>query len=162
MSIGLGVKEPANRRILALKAGLYFGLFQALMPLIGYFAGLSVMRWIESYAHWIAFALLMFIGVKMCFEAFGQGVEEEVSRITHRVLLVLAIATSIDALAAGFALNLLPMTPILACILIGLTTLGFSVAGVFVGVRFGAWLESKAHFVGGLVLCAIGVRMLFS
>lgn len=160
VSIGLGSKKPRNINRLAMTAGIYFGFFQALMPLLGYAGGRGVLGWIEDYASWIAFALLLLIGAKMIFESFSEGVEEGVALITHRVLLTLAIATSIDALAAGFTLTLLDVNPFLACALIGLITFGFSVAGVHIGNRTGTLLESKAELFGGLVLILIGVKIL--
>lgn len=162
VSIGLGAKKPPHLRRLALQAALYFGIFQGLMPLIGYLGGRGVLGWVESYAHWIAFGLLVLIGGKMLFEAFAEGVEEEFAVVTQRVLLTLAIATSIDALAAGFSLTLLSVAPLLSCLIIALTTFGFSFAGVFVGYRTGALLESKAEILGGVVLILIGLRILLS
>ena len=145
-----------------LKAGIYFGIFQALMPLIGYLGGKGVLGWVEDYAHWIAFLLLMLIGAKMIYESFSEGIEEDISKITHRVMLILAIATSIDAMAAGFTLTLIDINPFVACIIIGLTTFGFSWMGVFVGFRSGTWLESKAELLGGIILILIGFKVLFS
>lgn len=162
VSIGLGAKKPSHLHRLAFQAALYFGIFQGLMPLIGYLGGRGVLGWVESYAHWIAFGLLVLIGGKMLFEAVSEGVEEEFTLITHRVLLTLAIATSIDALAAGFSLTLLSVAPLLSCLIIALTTFGFSVAGVFVGNRTGALLESKAEILGGVVLILIGLKILLS
>ncbi|WP_114418266.1 manganese efflux pump MntP family protein [Marinospirillum perlucidum] len=160
VSIGLGAKQKASPLKLGIKAGLYFGGFQALMPLLGYLGGRGVLGWIESYAHWIAFALLLLIGSKMIYEALVEGIEEDLAQVTHRVLLVLAIATSIDALAAGFTLTLLDFDPLMACALIGVTTLGFSLAGVQVGVKSGTWLESKAELLGGIILILIGFKIL--
>lgn len=160
VSIGLGTKKQRSSASLALMAGAYFGLFQALMPLFGYLAGKGVLSWVEAYAPWIAFGLLVLIGGKMIYESFSEGVEEDICQITHRVMLILAIATSIDAMAAGFALNLLDVAPLLACLIIGATTYAFSVAGVYVGIKSGAWLESKAELLGGIVLILMGLKML--
>lgn len=162
VSIGLGSKQKTNPFALAFKAGAYFGIFQALMPLIGYLGGKGVLSWVEDYAHWIAFLLLALIGAKMIYESFSEGIEEDIAKITHRVMLMLAIATSIDAMAAGFSLTLLDINPFAACIIIGFTTFGFSWLGVFVGVKSGTWLESKAERVGGIILILIGVKILLS
>lgn len=162
VSIGLGSKRNSAPLALALKAGAYFGVFQALMPLIGYLGGRGLLGWIADYAHWVAFFLLALIGGKMIYEAFAEGIEEDIANITHRVMLTLAIATSIDAMAAGFSLTLLEVNPFFACLTIGIATFGFSGLGVFIGARSGAWLESKAGFVGGVMLILIGVRMLLS
>jgi putative Mn2+ efflux pump MntP len=162
VSIGLGSKQKGRPASLAMMSGLYFGLFQALMPLIGYLGGKGVLGWIEAYAPWIAFGLLALIGGKMIYEAFVEGIEEDILVISHRVMLMLAIATSIDAMAAGFALTLLDVGPFVACLIIGVTTFCFSWAGVFIGIRSGTWLESKAELFGGVVLILIGLKILLA
>lgn len=158
VSIGLGAKK--NTPGLALKAGLYFGIFQALMPFIGYLGGKGLLGWIDAYAHWVAFGLLALIGAKMIYEGAQEGIEEEISTITNKLMLVLSIATSIDAMAAGFSLTLLDVNPYIACLIIGATTFAFSFAGVFIGKRSGTWLESKAEIFGGTVLILIGFKIL--
>ena len=162
VSIGLGskwnIRGSAMR--LGLKAGLYFGVFQALMPFIGYLGGKEILGWANAYAHWIAFALLALIGVKMIYEGLQEGIEEDIAAITNRMMLVLAIATSIDAMAAGFSLTLLDINVYLACLIIGVMTFAFSWLGVEIGKRSGTWLESKAEIFGGVVLILIGVKML--
>lgn len=159
VSIGLGAKHQRRWLSLALMAGAYFGIFQALMPLIGYLGGRGVLGWIEAFAPWVAFFLLLLIGGKMIYESFAEGVEEDIATITQRVMLMLAIATSIDAMAAGFALTLLDVAPLLACLIIGVTTCLFSMAGVYIGTKSGTWLESKAELFGGVVLILIGLKM---
>jgi putative Mn2+ efflux pump MntP len=158
VSIGLGSK--GHTKGLGLKAGLYFGTFQALMPFIGYLAGRGVLGWIEDYAPWIAFGLLALIGAKMIYEGLSEGIEEDIEALTHKMMLLLAIATSIDAMAAGFSLTLLEVNAWLACLIIGVTTFAFSWVGVLIGERSGTWLESKAEIFGGVVLILIGVKML--
>lgn len=158
ISIGLGAKK--NTPNLALMAGLYFGIFQALMPLVGYLAGEEVLGWIAAYTNWIAFGLLVLIGAKMIYEGVQEGIEEDIANITQKMMLVLAIATSIDAMAAGFSLTLLPANPYIACLVIGVVTFVFSVAGVFIGRHFGTWLENKAEIFGGIVLILMGIKML--
>lgn len=158
VSIGLGSK--GNTKGLGLKAGLFFGSFQALMPFIGYLGGRGVLGWVEAYAHWIAFGLLALIGAKMIYEGLHEGIEETIAAITNKMMLLLAIATSIDAMAAGFSLTLLEVNAVLACLIIGLTTFAFSWAGVRIGERSGIWLENKAEIFGGCVLILIGIRML--
>jgi putative Mn2+ efflux pump MntP len=161
VSIGLGSKQKSNPNSLALLAAVYFGLFQGLMPLIGYLGGKDLLGLVAEYAPMVAFLLLVLIGGKMIFESFSEGIEEDLTKITHRVLLTLAIATSIDAIAAGFALMLLNVNPFVACFIIGVTTFLFSYVGVFIGVKSGTWLESKAEFLGGIVLILIGIKMLW-
>jgi len=160
VSIGLGSKHEQKTRTLAVQAAIYFGLFQALMPLIGFLGGKGVFGWVEDYAHWIAFTLLLLIGGKMIYESASEGIEEDIAQITHRVLLILAIATSIDAMAAGFTLTLIEVNPFIACAVIGVTTFIFSWFGVFIGARSGTFLESKAELFGGIVLILIGFKVL--
>lgn len=158
VSIGLGAKK--NTPGLALKAGFYFGIFQALMPFIGYLGGKGILGWIDAYAHWIAFGLLALIGAKMIYEGISEGIEEDISDVTNKMMLVLAIATSIDAMAAGFSLTLLEVNPYVACLIIGSTTFAFSWAGVLIGRKSGTWLENKAEIFGGIVLISIGFKIL--
>ncbi len=158
VSIGLGSK--GNTRGLGLKAGLFFGAFQALMPFIGYLGGKGVLGWVEAYSHWIAFGLLALIGGKMIYEGLQEGIEEDIAAITNKMMLLLAVATSIDAMAAGFSLTLLNFNAYLACLIIGVTTFAFSWAGVEIGKKSGTWLESKAEIFGGVVLILIGIKFL--
>ena len=160
VSIGLGSKHITKTKSLAVMAAIYFGVFQAVMPLIGFFGGKGVLGGLEDYAHWVAFLLLALIGGKMIYESFTEGVEEDIARITHKIMLVLAIATSIDAMAAGFTLTLIDVNAYAACAVIGATTFLFSWLGVFVGAKSGTWLESKAELVGGVVLLLIGFKVL--
>ncbi|MBI3222342.1 MAG: manganese efflux pump [Nitrosomonadales bacterium] len=158
VSIGLGSK--GNTRGLGLKAGLFFGTFQALMPFLGYLGGKGVLGWVDAYAHWIAFGLLALIGGKMIYEGLHEGIEEDIAAVTNKMMLVLAVATSIDAMAAGFSLTLLETNAYLACLIIGMTTFAFSWAGVQIGKSSGTWLENKAEIFGGTVLILIGIKML--
>lgn len=158
VSIGLGSK--GNIKGLGLKAGLYFGAFQALMPFLGYLGGKGVLGWVDAYAHWIAFGLLALIGGKMIYEGLQEGIEEDIASITNKMMLLLAVATSIDAMAAGFSLTLLEVNAYIACAIIGVTTFSFSWLGVRIGEKSGTWLESKAEIFGGVVLILIGVKML--
>jgi putative Mn2+ efflux pump MntP len=158
VSIGLGSK--GNIKGLGLKAGLYFGAFQALMPFLGYLGGKGVLGWVDAYAHWIAFGLLALIGGKMIYEGLQEGIEEDIAAITNKMMLLLAVATSIDAMAAGFSLTLLEVNAYIACAIIGVTTFAFSWLGVRIGEKSGTWLESKAEIFGGVVLILIGVKML--
>ena len=162
VSIGLGSKHDKKTTSLALMSGVYFGLFQALMPMIGYLGGKGILGWVDSYAPWIAFLLLLLVGGKMIYESFVEGIEEDIAKITHRVMLMLAIATSIDAMAAGFTLNILDVNPFIACVIIGLATFCFSWTGVFIGEKSGVWLESKAELLGGIILILIGFKMLLA
>lgn len=160
VSIGLGVKKISFDLRLALKVGLLFGFFQALMPLVGYLASVGVGSLIEAIDHWVAFVLLSLIGAKMFYESFGENTEDEIKIITNKVLMILAIATSIDAMAAGFTLGLLDFNPYLSMIIIGIIAFVFSFIGVFLGSKGGSFLEDKAEKLGGIVLIAIGLKIL--
>ncbi len=162
VSVGLGSKNIRNRHNLALLASIYFGIFQAVMPLIGYLGGKGVFGWIENFAHWIAFFLLLLVGLKMIYEAITEGIEEDIRQVTHKVMLMLAIATSVDAMAAGFTLTLLEVNPLIACGIIGITTFFFSWIGVLTGAKCGVWLESRAELLGGAILIGIGFKILYN
>ncbi len=140
-----------------------FGLFQGLMPVIGYFAGQTFSVYIKEFDHWIALLLLGFIGGKMIWESISQmrnpeeGVEEK--SFTCRLLLVQAIATSIDALAVGIGFAVLDINIWAAAGFIAATTFLFSAIGVWIGRKFGSFLQEKAALSGGLILVSIGVKI---
>ena len=143
-------------------AGLWFGGFQALMPAIGYFFGSFFAEFVDHYAHWIAFALLAIIGGNMIKESFGKE-EEEVevdASMDAKTMLLLAIATSIDAMAVGVSFAFMQVQIIWAVLFIGVVTFVLSAVGVKVGSLFGTKYKSKAEGVGGLVLIVIGVKIL--
>lgn len=145
----------------ALRIAFFFGAFQALMPLIGWLAGLSVRSFISDVDHWVAFGLLAFVGGKMIYEAsFMDGDEDKKDPLNIMILLILSIATSIDALAVGLTLSFINVDIITPAVVIGVVTFAFSFAGVYIGDRFGHFLESKIEIVGGIVLIGIGVKIL--
>jgi len=160
VAIGLGVKAKKFDVLLALKIALFFGIFQGVMPLFGYLASIGLGSFIESVDHWIAFGLLSLIGGKMLYDSFGENTEDEISILTNKVLLMLSIATSIDAMAAGFTLELMSLNPFISMLLIGIITLFFSFIGVNIGTRGGEYLESYAEKLGGVVLILIGLKIL--
>ena len=148
VSIGLGSKET---RGLGLKVGLFYGGFQALMPFIGYLGGKGVLGWVDDYARWIAFGLLALIGAKMIYEGMQEGIEEDIAGVANKMMLLLAIATSIDAMAAAS-----PDAARRQC-LAGLPDhrrddFRIQLVGVEIGKRSGTWLESRAGIFGGVVL----------
>lgn len=159
VSIGLGIKAKKEIKKVALKAALFFGFFQALMPFIGYMGGIGLKQYIQGYDGIIAFVLLSLIGAKMIYEAYGENVEEEISFISNKILLTLSIATSIDAMAAGFSLHLFTLNVYLSLIFIGLTTFIISYLGVYVGRKGGVKYEQKAEILGGIVLIIIGIKL---
>jgi putative Mn2+ efflux pump MntP len=145
----------------ALRMALSFGGFQAVMPLIGFLAGLSLKNYITHVDHWVAFGLLVFVGGKMVYEAFQiESAEKNRDPSNLLILLALSVATSIDALAVGITLSLLTSAICLAVTLIGLITFGLSFAGVYLGKRFGHFFESRIEVVGGLILIGIGIKIL--
>lgn len=161
VSIGLGVKAKKDIKTLAIKAGMYFGIFQAIMPLIGYLGGVGLQDYISEYDSIIAFVLLLIIGLKMIYEALEENIEDEIQIVSNKILLTLAIATSIDAMAAGFTLHLFNLNPIISLTLIGTITFVFSIIGVYLGSKGGEKYESKAEILGGIVLILIGFKILF-
>ena len=145
--------------------GLWFGGFQALMPTIGFFLGTLFAEAIETFDHWIAFVLLAVIGVNMLKEALAQEdcdcCEEQNADLSVKTMFMLAIATSIDALAVGISLAMAGHVNIwVAAIFIGLCTCGFSASGVKIGAVFGGKYEKKAQLAGGVILIAIGLKIL--
>lgn len=141
-------------------AGLWFGSFQALMPLIGYFIGSLFADKVKKYDHWVAFILLAFIGVNMIKEALGKEEEELEASMKANEMLLLAIATSIDALAVGVGFAFLEVNIVAAISFIGVTTFFLSGIGVGVGSIFGSKYKSKAEAVGGVILILIGLKLL--
>ena len=139
-------------------AGIWFGGFQALMPLVGYFLGSFFADVITKYSHWIALALLAFLGAKMIKESFES--EELDDNMGWKTMLVLAVATSIDASAVGVTFAFLDVNILFAVILIGVTTFAFSAAGVKIGSVFGEKYKSKAEIAGGIILILIGLKIL--
>jgi putative Mn2+ efflux pump MntP len=145
----------------ALRMAAFFGGFQAIMPLIGSLAGLSLKEYIIACDHWIAFGLLTAVGAKMIYESFKiKSIEERFDPSSVLVLLTLSVATSIDALAIGITLPLITRSIALAVTIIGLITFVLSYLGVIIGKRFGHFFENKIEIFGGLILIAIGVKIL--
>ena len=141
--------------------GLWFGGFQALMPLIGYFLGAQFRDAITAYAHWIAFGLLTLIGANMIREALFEKEEKETDgALSVRSMLPLAVATSIDALAVGVTFAFLDVNIWTSILLIGCTTFVLSMLGVKAGSLFGAKYEKKAEILGGVILILLGVKTL--
>lgn len=140
--------------------GIWFGGFQALMPAIGYFLGVQFKDYITSIDHWIAFALLCLIGANMIKESLSKDEEKEDASLGIKTMLLLAIATSIDALAVGVTFAFLNVNILYAVIFIGITTFVLSMAGVKIGNVFGVKYKSKAEFIGGAILILLGIKIL--
>jgi putative Mn2+ efflux pump MntP len=158
---GLGMERFRLRS--ALRIALFFGGFQALMPIIGYFAGLTIRSLISSFDHWIAFGLLLFVGARMIYESMSAH-EDEPRMNTEDIstLLMLAIATSIDALAVGLSLSFLEVDIASSAAIIGVVTFALSFLGVLIGRRAGRALGSRVEIIGGLILIGIGFKILLS
>ena len=156
---GAAYKELHYRHTLRM-AG-FFGGFQAFMPAVGYLAGLTVRQYIEDYDHWVAFGILAAVGLKMIYESFKIKEERKAMHPANlAMLLALAVATSIDALAVGITLSLITRQIAEAILIIGVVTFGLSCAGVYIGKRFGHFFESGIEAIGGVVLIALGVKIL--
>ena len=161
VSVSLGLSKKNLKLIEYLIPGLYFGLFQALMPAAGFFVGIFFVDKIQFTDHWIAFVLLCFIGGRMCIGSFSKKEEKEDGySFKFLNMLILAIATSIDALAVGIAFSFLKINIFLAITVIGIITFLLSTLGVAVSRVVGRRFQSKAEFAGGVVLIAIGVKIL--
>lgn len=156
---GLATKKVGVKHMLIV--GLWFGGFQALMPLIGYFLGSTFEEYITRFDHWVAFVLLALIGGNMIREALSGEEEKANDSLRVREMLTLAVATSIDALAVGVTFALLPGVNIAAAVsFIGVITFVISAAGIKVGNAFGAKYKSKAELAGGVILILIGLKIL--
>ena len=155
---GLSMQKMNWRK--ACTIGVYFGIFQALMPFIGYLLGVNFQEQIVSVDHWVAFILLGVIGLNMLKEALSKETEKANDSVKFKDMLILAIATSIDALAVGITFAFLKVNVGLAISLIGIITFAISVAGVKMGNVFGCKYEKKAEFAGGLILILLGFKIL--
>lgn len=162
VSIGKGLTVTRVRPVDVIKTALWFGGFQALFPLLGFFAANTFSKYVTAVDHWIIFALLAFIGGNMIREAFGE--EEENSRETAqfdwRHMLPLAVACSIDAFAVGVSFAFMQVNIWFSVIVIGVVTSAFSAAGLYIGRVFGARWQKPAQIAGGAVLMLIGLRVL--
>ena len=159
IAIGAGIRNKKELNSKALSAGAYFGAFQFAMPLVGYALGIAAFGIISGIDHWIAFGLLSFLGIKAVLSALKN--KKGVCGISSdKDMLALSIATSIDALAAGITLAFLQVPVLLSCAIIGAVTFAVSYAGVIGGKKFCAIVENKAQVAGGLVLIALGIKIL--
>lgn len=144
-----------------LKIALFFGVFQAVMTLLGWLIGTSISSLIQAVDHWIAFGLLVGIGGKMVYESFHDAEEhQKMDPLDTHTLMALSIATSIDALAVGISIATFNVAIFKAGSLIGSTTFLLAFAGVFVGHRFGSFLGKKVELIGGTILISIGLKIL--
>ena len=155
---GLIIKKLQFRH--ALRIAVFFGLFQAIMPVLGWAAGYTFREMICAFDHWIALGLLSFIGIKMIVESRRLGKDEETKDCQHLpTLLIMAVATSIDALAVGISFAFLEVSIIGPIVIIGAITFAVCLAGVYVGNRSGHFFEGKFELAGGVILIGIGIKI---
>ena len=155
---GLSMKKLIWKNVLII--AIYFGLFQALMPVLGYFLGSAFSRVVVKLDHWIAFILLATIGVNMIKESTDDELEKRNDKVDFKTMIILAIATSIDALAVGITFAFFEVNLLLAVALIGAITFVLSFLGVLIGNKFGDKLQNKAELIGGIILIIIGLKIL--
>lgn len=161
VSICQGLKMTEVNKKYALIIAFFFGLFQAMMPLIGYIVGVQFESYITSIDHWIAFILLGFIGFNMIKESREkEEISECIYRLDYKELFMMAIATSIDALAVGVAFAFLDVNVLMAVTIIGVITFGLSLIGVMLGHKLGLQFKSNAEMFGGIILIIIGLKIL--
>jgi manganese efflux pump family protein len=161
VSIASGVTLKCFQAKPAFRVALFFGGFQAIMPVLGWLAGSSFKKYIEAYDHWVVFGLLAFIGGKMIYESFViKEAESKCDPNNLTIVFILAIATSIDALAVGLSFSVLQVDIITPVIIIGIVTFVLSFLGVYLGGKFGSIFENKIEFIGGIVLIGIGLKIL--
>lgn len=164
VSICKGLSSRRHLRKMAVRCGVWFGCFQALMPLVGYFLGVHFSEAIRAVDHWIAFCLLVFIGgnmIRECLREDDDACRTDVDN-SFRHMLALAVATSIDALAVGVTFAFLGVHIFRAISIIGITTCVLSGIGVYAGRRFGCRLKERAELAGGIILILIGFKILLA
>lgn len=155
---GLSMKKLEFKKTIII--ALYFGIFQAIMPVAGYFLGVNFQSLVTSIDHWIAFILLAVIGGNMIKESFDDEEEKRNDKVDFKTMIVLAIATSIDALAVGITFAFLKVNIILSVTFIGIITFIISILGVKIGNKFGDKFQNKAELVGGIILILMGFKIL--
>lgn len=161
VSVTIGINcNKENKIKMAIKSSLFFGCFQALMPLIGWAVGKNFTSYIDMIGHWIAFILLAIIGGKMIYEVKKGEDCDQVKNYSNKTLFILAIATSIDALAVGVSCAFLNVNILLAISIIGIVTLILSFISVYIGEKLGELFKSKAEIFGGVILILIGFKIL--
>ena len=141
---------------------LYFGFFQAIMPVIGYFLGSSFRSFVESVDHWIAFVLLAFVGINMIKESTDDELEKRNDRVDFKTMIILSIATSIDALVIGITFAFFKARIVESAIIIGIITFILSFIGVIIGNKFGDKFQNKAEVFGGIILILMGIKILLT
>ena len=163
VSLGAGTSGKARTFRPFFRLSFHFGLFQAGMTFLGWLAGSTIAHWIERFDHWVAFGLLVFVGGRMILSGMSQESEhKDVDLSRGGMLVMVSIATSIDALAVGLGLALVDVNILEACLVIGFITLGLSIVGLLTGGLLGEKFGKRMEILGGLILIGIGIRILVS
>ncbi|MFZ3070256.1 MAG: manganese efflux pump MntP family protein [Anaerolineaceae bacterium] len=163
VSLAIGTTTQCNNRHARFRICFYFGFFQAFMPVLGWLAGSTIARYIQGFDHWIAFGLLVYIGVNMIISGIKSGVEAFPSDPTKgKLLITLAVATSIDALAVGLSMAMLNVDIVLPAIIIGIVAAALSVVGLTIGNKLGEKFGKSMQIIGGVILIGIGLRVLIT
>ena len=160
VAIANGLATKKIKTVNAIKIAAFFGFFQAIMPIIGWYAGEHILDLISQVDHWAAFILLAFIGSRMIYESINKESNSIISSLSIKVLLILSIATSIDALAVGLSISVLNISIITLAAVTGIVTFSLSFCGVYLGGRFGSILRNKVEALGGIILIIIGLKIL--
>jgi putative Mn2+ efflux pump MntP len=162
VAIGTGLRLGRVSGRQTFRLAFHFGLFQSGMPLAGWLAGVTIVEWIAAFDHWVAFAMLAFVGGKMIFDSFRHEEGQESPRDPTRggSLVLLSVATSVDALAVGLSLGLLDSPVLIPALVIGLVCSGVTAAGLHLGRRLGTAFGERMEALGGAVLVAIGLKIL--
>jgi putative Mn2+ efflux pump MntP len=161
VAIMCGIKIEFNKLKNALKIALFFGSFQAIMPMIGWLAGFSFKEFIKDIDHWVAFGLLTLIGCRMIYESVRRETgKKSINKLTNYVLFTLAVATSIDALAVGISFAFLDMLIVIPALIIGIITFLMSFIGVYIGNKLKQFFGTKMGLIGGIILIVIGIKIL--
>ena len=158
MTKGFTQKDLKNSEILYY--GLFFGGFQALMPILGYFCGNAIASIVEALASVIGFILLLAIGLNMIRESLSSDSEDVSDKFSFKEVILLAIATSIDAFAVGITIALLKDPILISAAIIGVVAFAFSIAGIYIGKRIGVYVGDKFQILGGVILILIGIKIL--
>jgi manganese efflux pump family protein len=161
VSISVGGILPRLTFHPVFRLSFHFGLFQFFMPILGWLAGLTIQKWIAAYDHWISFALLAFIGGKMIYESFQvKALSAKTDPSRGWSLVILSVATSIDAFAVGLTMAMLSVTVWMPSLIIGLVAAAMTILGMHLGQQLGKWLGRKMELIGGFILIAIGSKIL--
>lgn len=163
VSLAIGTTTLCRDRRTCLRIAFHFGVFQALMPVLGWLAGSFIARYIQAYDHWVAFGLLAYIGIRMLMSGLGRSSDKViVNPRDEMTLLMLSLATSIDALAVGLSLAMLDVEILQPILIIGIVTMILSILGLQVGDRLGLRFGKAMRVAGGVILISIGIRILIT